>query len=108
MRISRNILNNMMMENQRRNPLYQTIITDLAITGNIDREDAEMLLGYEIPAFLHTPDGQSFEDESEDPVVKDDEDEDDEDEDEDEDDEDVPLVEAVDEADSEDEDSDNE
>lgn len=104
MRISRNILNNMMMENQRRNPLYQTIITDLAITGNIDREDAEMLLGYEIPAFLHTPDGQSFEDESEDTVVKDDED----DEDEDDEDEDVPLVEAVDEADSEDEDSDNE
>ena len=72
MRISRNILNNMMMDNQRKNPLYQTIITDLAITGNIDREDAEMLLGYEIPSFLHTPDGQSIkevpedEDESED------------------------------------------
>lgn len=61
MRISRNILNNMMMDNQRKNPLYQTIITDLAITGNIDREDAEMLLGYEIPSFLHTPDGQSIE-----------------------------------------------
>ena len=70
MRISRNILNNMMMDNQRKNPLYQTIITDLAITGNIDREDAEMLLGYEIPSFLHTPDGQSIkevpEDEDED------------------------------------------
>lgn len=77
MRISRNILNNMMMDNQRKNPLYQTIITDLAITGNIDREDAEMLLGYKIPAFLHTPDGQSLEDETEDPV--DDEDSDDED-----------------------------
>ena len=61
MRISRNILNNMMMDNQRKNPLYQTIITDLAITGNMDREDAEMLLGYEIPSFLHTPDGQSIE-----------------------------------------------
>ena len=80
MRISRNILNNMMMDNQRKNPLYQTIITDLAITGNIDREDAEMLLGYEIPSFLHTPDGQSIEE------VPEDEDEDEyEDEDESED-----------------------
>lgn len=91
MRISRNILNNMMMENQRKNPLYQTIITDLAITGNMDREDAEMLLGYKIPAFLHTPDGQSLEDEPEDPVV------------EDEDDEDIPLVDATDESDDEEE-----
>lgn len=74
MRISRNILNNMMMDNQRKNPLYQTIITDLAITGNIDREDAEMLLGYEIPSFLHTPDGQSIEE------VPEDEDEDEDDE----------------------------
>ena len=83
MRISRNILNNMMMDNQRKNPLYQTIITDLAITGNIDREDAEMLLGYEIPSFLHTPDGQSIqevpeelEDEDEDEDESEDESED--------------------------------
>ena len=80
MRISRNILNNMMMDNQRKNPLYQTIITDLAITGNIDREDAEMLLGYEIPSFLHTPDGQSIkevpEDEDESEELKEDESED--------------------------------
>lgn len=94
MRISRNILNNMMMDNQRKNPLYQTIITDLAITGNIDREDAEMLLGYKIPAFLHTPDGQSLEDETEDPVDDDEEDSDDED---------IPLVEAADEDDEADE-----
>lgn len=77
MRISRNILNNMMMDNQRKNPLYQTIITDLAITGNIDREDAEMLLGYEIPSFLHTPDGQSIQ---EVPEELEDEDEEDDDE----------------------------
>ena len=76
MRISRNILNNMMMDNQRKNPLYQTIITDLAITGNIDREDAEMLLGYEIPSFLHTPDGQSIKEVSEDEDENEDEDED--------------------------------
>lgn len=76
MRISRNILNNMMMDNQRKNPLYQTIITDLAITGNIDREDAEMLLGYEIPSFLHTPDGQSIQEVPEDESEDEDEDED--------------------------------
>lgn len=65
MRISKNVLNNMIMENQRRNPLYQTIITDLAITGNIDRDDAEMLLGYEIPNYLKTPDGQTIDEEDE-------------------------------------------
>lgn len=90
MRISRNILNNMMMDNQRKNPLYQTIITDLAITGNMDREDAEMLLGYKIPAFLHTPDGQSLEDE------------------EDSDDENIPLIEAGNEDDEAEEVSDDE
>ena len=76
MRISRNFLNNMMMDNQRKNPLYQTIITDLAITGNIDREDAEMLLGYKIPSFLHTPDGQSIEEVPEDEDEDEDESED--------------------------------
>lgn len=93
MRISRNILNNMMMDNQRKNPLYQTIITDLAITGNIDREDAEMLLGYEIPSFLHTPDGQSIEEVPED-----------EDEDESEDEDDEPLINPEDESEDESED----
>ncbi len=97
MRISRNILNNMMMDNQRKNPLYQTIITDLAITGNMDREDAEMLLGYEIPSFLHTPDGQSIEEVPE-------ENEDDEN---DEDDEGAPLVLAEDESEDDDDDDDD-
>lgn len=60
MRIGRNTLNNMMLDNQRRSPLYQAIITDLAITGNLSKEDAEMLLGYEIPDFLHTPDGKTI------------------------------------------------
>lgn len=98
MRISRNILNNMMMDNQRKNPLYQTIITDLAITGNIDREDAEMLLGYEIPSFLHTPDGHSI---KEVPGNEDDEPEEAEDESEDEsedEDEDEPLINPEDES----------
>ena len=93
MRISRNILNNMMMDNQRKNPLYQTIITDLAITGNIDKEDAEMLLGYEIPSFLHTPDGQSIEEVPEELEDEDEEDEDDE-----------PLINPEDESEDESED----
>lgn len=95
MRISRNILNNMMMDNQRKNPLYQTIITDLAITGNMDREDAEMLLGYEIPSFLHTPDGHSI---KEVPGNEDDEPEEAEDED------DEPLINPEDESEDESED----
>lgn len=70
MRISKNVLNNMIMENQRRNPLYQTIITDLAITGNIDRDDAETLLGYEIPNYLKTPDGQTIDEEDKIPAKK--------------------------------------
>ena len=93
MRISRNILNNMMMDNQRKNPLYQTIITDLAITGNMDKEDAEMLLGYKIPSFLHTPDGQSIEEVPEELEDEDEEDEDDE-----------PLINPEDESEDESED----
>ena len=84
MRLRRNTLNNLMMDNQRKNPLYQTIITDLAITGNIEREDAEMLLGYKIPEFLKTPDGKSLAAEpEEDEESEDEESEDEESEDED-------------------------
>lgn len=56
----RNVLNNMVLGNIRRDKIYQAIITDLAITGNIPAEDAEMLLGYEIPGYLKTPDGQTI------------------------------------------------
>jgi hypothetical protein len=42
--------------------MYQTIITDLAIVGCIERKDAEMLLGYPIPKNLKTPDGRCIED----------------------------------------------
>lgn len=55
--LRRNTLNNITLANQRRTPVYQAVITDLAITGNIPREDAEMLLGYKIPEYLKTPDG---------------------------------------------------
>lgn len=85
MRLRRNTLNNLMMDNQRKNPLYQTLITDLAITGAIEREDAEMLLGYEIPGFLKTPDGKSL---AAKPVEDEESDNEDEDEDEESDDED--------------------
>lgn len=54
--LRRNTLNNITLANQRRTPVYQAVITDLAITGNIPREDAEMLLGYKIPEYLKTPD----------------------------------------------------
>ena len=56
MRYRKNVLNNMMMDNNRGNQLYQTLITDLAIQGIIPRDKAEMLLGYTIPEYLHTPD----------------------------------------------------
>lgn len=62
MRISRNTLNNMIMENQRKTPMYQAIITDLAIVGAIDKKDAEMLLGYPIPDYLKTPNGKCISD----------------------------------------------
>ena len=57
MRRGKNILNNLMLSNLRKNQIYQAILTDLAITDNIEREDAEMLLGYKIPSYLKTPDG---------------------------------------------------
>ena len=56
----KNTLNNLMMNNHRKTPVYQTIITDLAITGNTSREDAEMLFGYKIPAYLKAPDGSDI------------------------------------------------
>lgn len=62
MRVGRNTLNNMMMSNNRKTQIYQTLITDLVISGNISKEDGEMLLGYEIPNYLKTPDGRTLSD----------------------------------------------
>lgn len=56
----KNILNDIMLRNQRNQVAYQAIITDLTILGYIKREDAEKLLGYEIPSYLHSPDGKSL------------------------------------------------
>lgn len=68
--MKRNILNNIIMGNKRKDPLYQTLITDLALAGVIERTVAEELLGYKIPSFLKLEDGRHFEDEPEKKVEK--------------------------------------
>lgn len=60
MRLRRNTLNNMTLDNIRKDRIYQAVITDLALTGNISRSDAEMLLGYEIPEYLKSPEGDTI------------------------------------------------
>lgn len=56
----RNTLNNIIMNNQRDTPLYKTLVTDLAIQGILTKAVAEKLLGYEIPSYLHAPDGKTI------------------------------------------------
>lgn len=60
MRLRRNTLNNMTLDNIRKDRVYQAVITDLALTGNISKEDAESLLGYEIPEYLKSPAGDTI------------------------------------------------
>ena len=60
----RNVLNNIIMANKRKDAVYQTVITDLAISGVMPRDKAEKLLGYKIPSFLHLEDGTHLDDES--------------------------------------------
>jgi hypothetical protein len=60
MRRGRNTLNNMILDNMRKDRIYQAVITDLALTGNISKEDAETLLGYEIPEYLKSPAGDTI------------------------------------------------
>lgn len=62
MRPRKNILNNKILDNIRQDRIYQAIITDLALTGNIPGSDAAMLLGYEIPTYLKAPDGKTIAD----------------------------------------------
>lgn len=62
MRPRKNILNNKILDNIRQDRIYQAIITDLALTGNIPGADAAMLLGYEIPEYLKAPDGKNIKD----------------------------------------------
>ena len=54
----KNTLNNLQLGNSRKTQVYQAVITDLAIEGIIPLETAENLLGYEIPEYLHSPDGK--------------------------------------------------
>lgn len=51
----KNMLNNIMLENARKSPAYQCLMTDLVLSGAVDRELGEKLLGYEIPSFLRLP-----------------------------------------------------
>lgn len=51
----RNTLTNMIMSNKRKDAVYQTLITDLVLLGNLTKEEGEALLGYKIPAHLRLP-----------------------------------------------------
>ena len=56
----KNLHTNITLENCRRDRVYEAIITDLTITGIVPVATAEMLLGYSIPSYLHTPDGKTI------------------------------------------------
>ena len=58
----KNLHTNITLENCRRDRVYEAIITDLTITGIVPVTTAEMLLGYSIPSYLHTPDGKTIDD----------------------------------------------
>ena len=48
-------LNNRLLENKRKDQLYQAIMVDLYLVGVMEKEKAELLLGYEIPDYLTLP-----------------------------------------------------
>ena len=54
-------LNNMSIQNYRRSPLYQALVTDLCLEGIIPKEKAEAILGYEIPLTMKSPTGKTLE-----------------------------------------------
>ena len=54
-------LNNMSIQNHRKNPLYQAIMTDLCLEGIIPKDKAEAILGYEIPPGMKSPTGKTLE-----------------------------------------------
>ena len=68
--LKRNLLNNMAIQNHRKSPLYQAVITDLAIEGVIARDKAEAILGYEIPSSLRGPTGKTLEEKGAAPAEK--------------------------------------
>lgn len=51
----KNMLNNIMLENARKSPAYQCLMTDLVLSGAVSRTIGEKLLGYEIPNYLRLP-----------------------------------------------------
>lgn len=51
----KNTLNNIILSNKRKDPVYQAVLTDLALAGAIDIKIAEALLGYQIPDYLKLP-----------------------------------------------------
>lgn len=55
MRTNKCLLNNMSMDNLRKDKVYQAIVIDLVLTGNLSKEDARRMLGYDIPEYLHLP-----------------------------------------------------
>lgn len=50
------VLNNMIMANQRKSIVYQTTIVDLYLVGKLSKEEAERLIGCDIPDYLKLPD----------------------------------------------------
>lgn len=48
-------LNNRLLENKRKDQLYQTVIIDLCLLGVLEKEQAELILGYAIPDYLELP-----------------------------------------------------
>lgn len=48
-------VNNVVLDNERKDNTYQSVIIDLALIGAIDQDKAEALLGYSISEKLRTP-----------------------------------------------------
>lgn len=48
-------VNNVVLDNERKDNTYQAVIIDLALAGAIDKSIAENILGYQIPSKLHLP-----------------------------------------------------
>lgn len=48
-------VNNVVLDNERKDNTYQSVIIDLALVGAIDQDKAEALLGYTISEKLRTP-----------------------------------------------------
>ena len=63
-------LNNMSIQNYRKSPLYQAVVTDLCLEGIIPKDKAEAILGYAIPSSMKGPTGRTLEAEAAKPQSK--------------------------------------